>query len=34
MFYFKYQDGTWNDGDFGGQTVNSGRVFVCEWGES
>ena len=33
MFYFKYQDGTWNDGDFGGQTVNSGRVFICEWGE-
>ncbi|MGN0398986.1 MAG: M4 family metallopeptidase [Blautia sp.] len=33
MFYFKYEDGTWNDGDFGRQTVNSGRVFICEWGE-
>ena len=33
MFYYKYSDGTWNDGDFGKQTVNSGVVFICEWGE-
>lgn len=31
MFYFKFKDGTWNDGDFGGSTVNGGRVFICEW---
>ena len=33
MYYYKYPDGTWNDGDFGGGTVNSGTVFICEWGE-
>ena len=33
MYYYKYPDGTWNDGDFGDQTVNSGRVFICEWGK-
>lgn len=33
MYYYKYSDGTWNDGDFGDQTVNSGRVFICEWGK-
>lgn len=33
MYYYKYSDGTWNDGDFGNRTVNSGRVFICEWGE-
>ena len=33
MFYYKYSDGTWNDGDFGQRTVNSGVVFICEWGE-
>ncbi len=31
MFYFKYSDGTWNDGDFGGQTENGGIAFICEW---
>lgn len=31
MYYYKYDDGGWNDGDFGGRTVNSGRVFICEW---
>lgn len=31
MFYYKYSDGTWNDGDFGGRTVNSDRAFICEW---
>ena len=33
MFYYKYSDGTWNDGDFGKRTVNSGVAFICEWGE-
>jgi len=31
MFYFKYTDGGWNDGDFGGTTVNGGKAFICEW---
>jgi len=31
MFYYKYSDGTWNDGDFGVRTANSGKVFICEW---
>ena len=31
MFYYKFNDGTWNDGDFGGDTVNGGTVFICEW---
>lgn len=31
MFYFKFDDGTWNDGDFGGGTVQGGNVFICEW---
>lgn len=31
MFYYKYPDGTWNDGDFGGNTVNGGTVYICEW---
>lgn len=33
MFYFKYDDGTWNDGDFNGRTVNGGNAFICEWGD-
>ena len=32
MFYYKYNDGTWNDGDFGGSTANGGTAFICEWG--
>lgn len=32
MFYYKFSDGTWNDGDFGQDTVNSGKAFICEWG--
>ncbi len=32
MFYYKYKDGTWNDGDFGKRTINSGTAFICEWG--
>jgi hypothetical protein len=31
MFYWRYDDGTWNDGDFGGRTVQGGTVFICEW---
>lgn len=31
MFYYKYSDGTWNDGDFNGSTVNGGKTFICEW---
>ena len=34
MFYFKYSTGAWNDGDFGSGTVNGGKAFICEWGES
>lgn len=31
MYYYKYSDGSWNDGDFGEYTVNSGKAFICEW---
>ena len=31
MFYYKFSDGTWNDGDFGGSTVNGGTYYICEW---
>ncbi len=31
MFYYKFSDGTWNDGDFGGQTLNGEKNFICEW---
>ena len=34
MFYYKFTDGSWNDGDFGNNTVNGGKVFICEWDES
>lgn len=33
LFYYKYSDGTWNDGDFGNRTVSGGTAFICEWGE-
>ncbi|MBE6587240.1 MAG: hypothetical protein E7647_02360 [Ruminococcaceae bacterium] len=32
MFYFKFTDGSWNDGDFD-NTVNGGKAFICEWDE-
>ncbi|MCD8004033.1 MAG: C-type lectin domain-containing protein, partial [Clostridia bacterium] len=32
MFYYKYTDGTWNDGDFDEET-GGGKAFICEWGE-
>ena len=28
MFYYKYPDGAWNDGDF---TVTEQTAFICEW---
>ena len=31
MFYYKFSDGTWNDGDFGSSTENGGTAFICEW---
>ncbi len=31
MFYYKYQDGTWNDGNFDHGTVSDSKVFICEW---
>lgn len=31
MFYYKYTDGTWNDGDFDVETQNGGHAFICEW---
>lgn len=33
MLYYKYSDGSWNDGDFGNNTVNGGTAFICEWGD-
>lgn len=33
MFYYKYSDGSWNDGYFGEDIVNGGSAFICEWGE-
>ena len=32
QFYWKYSDGSWNDGDFGGSTSGGGTAFICEWG--
>lgn len=31
MFYWKWSDGTWNDGNFGGSTYDGGKAFICEW---
>lgn len=31
MFYYKFSDGTWNDGEFGSGTANGGTTFICEW---
>lgn len=33
LLYYKFTDGTWNDGDFGGSTVDGGNAFICEWGD-
>lgn len=32
MFYWKYEDGTWNDGDFKNGVDSGGSAFLCEWG--
>lgn len=31
MFYDRYTDGTWNDGDFGVNTQGRATAFLCEW---
>jgi len=31
MFYWKFLDGKWNDGDFGKGTDSGGTAFICEW---
>ena len=31
MFYYKFDDGTWNDGNFGNGTANDDATFICEW---
>lgn len=31
LFYYKFSDGSWNDGDFNRKTVNDGSAFICEW---
>ena len=31
MFYWKFTDGRWNDGDFYGGTDGGGKAFICEW---
>lgn len=31
MFYYKYETGKWNDGNFGNGTVRGGKAFICEW---
>ena len=31
MFYWKYTDGQWNDGNFGRGTQSDSRVFLCEF---
>lgn len=30
-FYWKFTDGTWNDGNFGSGTQSDTRNFICEW---
>lgn len=30
-FYWKYTDGTWNDGNFGAGTQSDSKNFICEW---
>ncbi|MCC8013827.1 MAG: hypothetical protein LIO87_01405 [Eubacterium sp.] len=31
MFYYMNPDGTWNDGDFGGNTLAGETNYICEW---
>lgn len=30
-FYWKYTDGTWNDGDWSNLTASDSNAFICEW---
>jgi len=32
MFFYKFSDGTWNDGDFN-NNMNGNITFICEWDE-
>lgn len=31
MFFYKYSNGEWNDGDFGFATEDGVKAFICEW---
>ena len=31
MFYYQFDDGTWNDGNFDNGTMNDSKNFICEW---
>lgn len=31
MFYWKFEDGTWNDGNFCNGTERDDSAFICEW---
>ena len=31
MFFYKFSDGTWNDGDFGANAPNEPIAIICEW---
>lgn len=32
--YWKYEDGTWNDGNFGNGTQGDSKNFICEWADN
>ena len=34
MFYWKFENGEWNDGTFVPGTVGAGHAYLCEWGET
>ncbi|MDD6490890.1 MAG: hypothetical protein PUG54_01485 [Firmicutes bacterium] len=31
MFYNQFTDGSWNDGNFGGNPVGGGVAYICKW---
>lgn len=31
MFYTRFTDGTWNDGNFGGSPAGGGVAYICQW---
>ena len=33
MYYYKYLDGSWNDGNFEDDAWNGDGSFICEWGD-